>query len=760
MASGTLTQKLRPIRIGFLVNPHDESSIQKAIHLNSLLWGGMFNPLIPCYKRLPSTWSDIKYNGETANNVIRGFINNYDPDFFVNLSELPDDSFGTEKNKFISEDKILKGVSTNYTSQIGIGLFEVLNQYIHDELRFLPREKTQFLNPQINNDYKLFLSSLYGDLGDFENFFYKQALSSFDSIKANINTSNYLDYLQPEYIFSRRINCKFLNVHLWGPALFYMDAEKTIDVIDFWNLRASGCAVYPIIKQTVHEIAIKEFSTNLIENEYAPYSQNQSIYRRAKIIKSRNTTQKELDTFLSSLTFNKEPIASHDHLYELGHYPRLWELKSESEQIITSYSDEVEVGFQDNNNEIRFKPLKPKIEFFDTYRIHPSYAVEVESTKYGTKDLLAEVIPQGENVSFTIGSFHCWRASRRGPVCLVESIDSFQWYKQPLAEEVMKAWFLDRGWKIKLSTSGKIAKQMLEQLDGLWGVGKLKQKELIQLFQLLNTKNFISETDLKQRISKMINENNLQTSSKYYIQRLIEDKIFQLGVQLICPRCNQKSWYSLESISYDINCTSCLSKYSINEIELDEKQWAYKALGTFSLPKQAYGAYSVLLTLHVLSRDHDYRTTPLLSFDVSKGNKNLEADLCLIIEEKFSQKVTQELIFAECKTYNKFEKKDISRMKDIASEFPNAALVFATMRDELTNREKLLIRTLIKKAEHNKQIREAHNPIIVLTNTELFSRGIPFCWREKIVSQGEILKDFHPRSLNEIADITQQLYLA
>jgi hypothetical protein len=60
MAIGTLTQKLRPIRIAFLVNPMEKEKVQKAIHINSLLWGGMINPLIPCYTRLPKKWSTHK----------------------------------------------------------------------------------------------------------------------------------------------------------------------------------------------------------------------------------------------------------------------------------------------------------------------------------------------------------------------------------------------------------------------------------------------------------------------------------------------------------------------------------------------------------------------------------------------------------------------------------------------------------------------------------------------------------------------------
>ena len=45
-------------------------------------------------------------------------------------------------------------------------------------------------------------------------------------------------------------------------------------------------------------------------------------------------------------------------------------------------------------------------------------------------------------------------------------------------------------------------------------------------------------------------------------------------------------------------------------------------------------------------------------------------------------------MLAECKTYNRFEPKDLARMKELARAFPGAILAFCMLREELTEPEK------------------------------------------------------------------------
>jgi hypothetical protein len=50
---GSIDLRLRPLKLAFVVDANDAEQIKTAIQINTYLWGGMFNPIIPGYKRIP-----------------------------------------------------------------------------------------------------------------------------------------------------------------------------------------------------------------------------------------------------------------------------------------------------------------------------------------------------------------------------------------------------------------------------------------------------------------------------------------------------------------------------------------------------------------------------------------------------------------------------------------------------------------------------------------------------------------------------------
>jgi hypothetical protein len=56
MAIDSVHLSLRPVRFRILVDPRSVKSVLQAIELNTSVWGGQFNPLIPVWARLPSAW--------------------------------------------------------------------------------------------------------------------------------------------------------------------------------------------------------------------------------------------------------------------------------------------------------------------------------------------------------------------------------------------------------------------------------------------------------------------------------------------------------------------------------------------------------------------------------------------------------------------------------------------------------------------------------------------------------------------------------
>lgn len=75
--------KLRPTRIGFLVKPNDMKSVKRIMTLNTCLWGGRLNPIIPVYQRAPKEWSTSGGERVKGYNVGKGYIDFFEPDVLV-----------------------------------------------------------------------------------------------------------------------------------------------------------------------------------------------------------------------------------------------------------------------------------------------------------------------------------------------------------------------------------------------------------------------------------------------------------------------------------------------------------------------------------------------------------------------------------------------------------------------------------------------------------------------------------------------------
>ena len=131
MAHGTVNVRLRPIKLAFLVHPNDKASLLKAIEINTFLWGGMYNPIIPTYRRIPKKWGDGFLKNPNAQQALSGYLDNFDPDYVVPMGECSDFSLDFGHRRTIDNiEEILEPVEEDGTPKYGIGLFEVLNHFI------------------------------------------------------------------------------------------------------------------------------------------------------------------------------------------------------------------------------------------------------------------------------------------------------------------------------------------------------------------------------------------------------------------------------------------------------------------------------------------------------------------------------------------------------------------------------------------------------------------------------------------------------
>ena len=383
---------------------------------------------------------------------------------------------------------------------------------------------------------------------------------------------------------------------------------------------------------------------------------------------------------------------------------------------------------------------------------------------YGDKELLAEVIPESdEKLARAIGGigFREWRFSKKGMVYLSRyskwSVD----LSLPKAEDVFSGWLELQKWKVELSGPGHIARQMVKQLGGIWGLSTLANEGIVKLLEKMGQDKTIKEKAFRGEISRIANQERFRKDPNRVLQRLIAVNMFRLGVEIQCPICRQHSWYSIKEADYALRCLKCGGRFEIPSHSAKEIKWSYRTFGPFSLPNRAYGAYSVLLTLRFFSQLLHGATTPIMSFTAEKDQKEIEADLGLFFQESRFGYSQTELVFAECKTYNRFDECDRDRMRLLACQFPGAVLVFATLRKLVTEKEKRLLRPVVNRGRRYWKAERPYNPVLILTGTELFSdREPPECWKDAGGKHATFAQNYRGwRDLLRLCDATQQLYL-
>jgi hypothetical protein len=138
-----------------------------------------------------------------------------------------------------------------------------------------------------------------------------------------------------------------------------------------------------------------------------------------------------------------------------------------------------------------------------------------------------------------------------------------------------------------------------------------------------------------------------------------------------------------------------------------------------------------LLSIDVLGHRLSRSLTSSFSFIAkSKDGSELEADFGALWEESVFGVIADGVIFGECKTFGKFEKKDFVRMRKIANRIPGAVIAFCTLRKHLDMDEVREISKITYAGRKYWKSERPLNPVLILTRNEILSMGPPHCWKD------------------------------
>jgi len=776
-----------------LVDPSDGDALMQAITLNTFLWGGTYNPIIPVFQQVPGNWSHFPLPPVTRDEIYSGYVRFFDPDILVVCGEIDKATIPASGRSVIIAKDITDPISDRGLLGYGLGLNEIIAGLAQEEFRFVRRDNLKVFVPTITEPQNHFLAAICGGVPpEFPAETFERYLDLVDTHRPDISMTNYVDYTSGHYLFRRKL-CSFKLEALRyrterQSAIFYFDHDNTLDIIDFWNLRAIGWEVMPMPRAVGCSPNAVAAARKFIKDYEGKDEENPHYHHRVTIIKARSLNEPEHQAFVESLREQPSQIMTCQFWY-----PRMWDEFTHSRghlscsQLVAGTRT---VEIRDEDVSSRLGTLAPSF-MADGYRSGPSFANDIAIQRYGLKEFRTEVIPPDhETVAglFGLGASEEWRVGANGLTFLAHHADFAAFLNHPGPNAVVSSVLATMKWnEFNISPAGHVAYQMMRHLGGPLGIGLLKRRRLIEYLEKLSRVGNYALSQAFFAEMKQIESSPAAGAVHWRVKQYTDAKVFTLGLEVQCAVCTQRSWYPLNGADYDVQCPKCLSKFPLPQHnpsgelkwayknigpfasppdadgdDTPEVQWAYKSTGPFAAPKRGGGAYSVLLVVSFLHRWLNPTTTTTLSFKAKREDgKALEADFMMFYRNTAFWQRRMEWVFGECKTFNRLKKQDIDRMQVIADHFPDSILIFATLSDDFSKEEKQLLIPFVRACRSYGKLDRPRNGVLLLTGSELFSHiGPPSCWREKDGIAKDMADKHRPfSSLLELCDASQMIYL-
>ncbi len=270
---------LRPTRLAFFVSPRHPSHLQRALEINTCLWGGMGNPILPLKEGLNRRHFKPA-EPPTETDIIDSYIRNLEPEVLVvsDLSTFPNIPT-TRDRQIVAIDDLYKWIGEN-RPRVGISMFHVYQFLWQDSFRFEHRVKTRFVTARLPLDWPLFVAATWGTLPSSmgqSNFagWYEQVVSpEQQSFTAESFVSSYQNEWRDPLSLTLS-HARFMGQN--ESYIMLIRPDNPLDVMAFWTLRAIGNEVIPVPLQW--RDAMLPFIKQIIANNTIPHKSYVTICR-------------------------------------------------------------------------------------------------------------------------------------------------------------------------------------------------------------------------------------------------------------------------------------------------------------------------------------------------------------------------------------------------------------------------------------------------------------------------------------------------
>ncbi len=752
-----LRQTVRPTKFLFLVTSKDTAMIERVATMNTALWGGIFNPIVPVEygnesvaKIFQSSHSDFLVN--TIGDLDRGFLGK---NFDRKLLQLED------WDGLVSKD------SGQFVFRSGCDMLPLFRHYYREEGRHENLSKRSHRLVLLTGEdpnwrrYALFQSGLFPQSFkyDYEKAYIDSTLAERIVLNELVIPAIQFYHLWTPLSFTHS-KVEFLFHSPWGwrdsHIVFIGNWQSHTDWLEFWNLRCFGSNILFVSQEH-----LRFFDNSIAEYFDAgnyPLNENDDKVRNcATIQKSSSLSSDEFDTAIKYIVerHKEHPKAIRDWLPKFG-------IKRTQRNGVVYGPPPLEApigrGMAEEDiafiaeDEVEFRILKPTWLESHAPDDHHSWSVSVDFWGVRNDELCFKypALPSVEEalLRHNLGA-RDFRLSPRESIVYhfgrKYSLETTSFYPMTTFA-LFRAIFEEFGLKIiELSEKGQYAARIEETMGGQYGgAGLLRDKGVRHLLAQLASDN--PETNLPRQeleriigmYSSLIRDPQKRMQPAEIVNALVARKALRPGLELKCQYCYKRGWYHISEFDEDFTCRYCFTKQPAQLYEFPE--WRYRSSGLFATKDVGYGSLVVIATSLFFRWEilvEEIRCVYSFNIEGQNGACN-EVDLAVL---QLGLGGDYHMALCECKTSD-FDESDFTKLMKLVEQIPNSVGCIATMKPEFTPQER----------EHASKFWARGYPLIMLTEKELESSDLP---SEELLERIRYSPGILP-----IAEATRHLYLS
>jgi hypothetical protein len=687
----------RPLRICWAITQDDFDSFRAIVRTNNALWGGRFNPIVVVDRA-----SEAKALVET-----------FRADIIQPIGTQEEVKFFSQKFKHLKSPLSFDGVFPQRGKGAGVQLLDVQNAMLSfrekpewkeikaHEPRIYKWENTDPLADVFLMQLGAYPSQEVTDI-DYENMFREAADAREISLLPDAALPiDILDNPSIAYLSRFRLDRHYSIQSTWDHHGFYLgDASNLDDLIAFWNLRAADLSlrfvdrtqaarysqVMPVWKKQVAEmLAYQRGITNHTyaiwqHREYEDDTSQQEVFGNDPCVACRT------DEYLWNGRNLQPPMMHFDEAVSLG--------------VLVTESERPKISFGLND--------RPYSTSFWFHAQHLVASIDFTGGLHGRDDftLYLPYVPELNDFYMETMTYRYNRLriepDRIGLIVDARDSDCFL-FALPTSL-LFKKIFKLAGFDASVSSGGLIARQLIAQLGGLQGgrVFKvpgarrlLKTHGPLSSFSKKAALQLIGGKDIDSPDAKFEDHKDLYLEKRkpgttltagHVFTYLVGKRLFRIGSNLNCPRCQLQSWISVDDLQQRVNCQMCGENFDTTS-QLVGGEWAYRRSGVLGAERNAQGAVPVVLTLQqldtnlrgVMQQRNSYSVSLDLMPTVGQLSGACEIDFVWLIPCHYPKRPI--IIIGECKDRGMsrsqngdggtINENDVSNLRKIADSLPS-----------------------------------------------------------------------------------------